>query len=1080
MSVSGHVRTPAGAPVAGATVSGGQLITATTDATGFYRLQFLAPGTYTVTATAEGMDSSSKLVALTIEYTNATEDFSLRWLTSTVLNREFVTTAAGPFDLIQTLSTYAPATSCANVTDSRTGVTASLSLTAGGPASATGSWTASLPAGSSEGTFTLTAKVTDCASGIQIDVGSTPTYVIDNTPPRLVNPIPALWGNSTTRSPRLSVHATDAGSGVVQAGALILDEVQVPVTLVSVTPAGSGAVIAYDTLDLSTGPHEVSLDVMDRAGNAAETIAWTFVVTTFAGGESDTLPDPARPGKVPVAYTPGQLLDIEGALQVATSGVGMAETGHPGFGLVCGSLDLSGLRAKFTKVDGTFEHVAPQGLGTTVQHVCSWAVASEPDTIEAQWFQLIGRSYALNPLSFPIPLGAMPLSTVPLEFNGAAPKVRWQSPCVSVNAAPGYTPPIPQTVCDPLTNWLDVDAGTGLYKDRQSRLVEMGLDGWQSDGLMHIPSVWSKIADNWALPTPPVDVTRVFESAPLASAITAASPYAEVPAAPVAVLMQTRDQWVREGAGDARETLIGSSFRWSSTYDGDPASTHYLAEGWGDGFSRVSVARRLWDDAGSQVAADQTDSGAPVSWVAFDDPEWGAAVGWRPAFASGGETRVVRAGTVDVVTTDTTGCIWCPQSSQFFALSGSSAGSFERRTVPAAGLLSNPVPSAELEVTTAGPLCGLGTAQLGNPQTVSVNMSELYCSGGGNSNPDDESGPPVESDTWYVTLSWFQSAIDHPKVLCDSGNLADLDPASCDVPYSLGYYADRYGHQIFFVGRPCAVGNANGEKGVSVFGTCVPMQQVVDVLKVWHDGYVANSVGHAGVDRVRFTLATNNSHSLTNVPRDKLAGHGRNFYDKVMRTVRPHAKNTRGSNGPAFRTSGGMDVETPLDGDGWRGAADTKPWVEGFNAQADATFAEAEGFKANMYAVSSLAYNYPDWTSPSPANGDVPSNAWTAQDYFRVLWGGKGDARFDEDYSIPQNYSNNRPEYYATLNVQASENADEVVYHSGVAWGCNVPDISASRQYAGTLDSFQHFNAVVQPTDAAIYRVLVHDLAHEC
>ena len=170
-------------------------------------------------------------------------------MTSGQLNRTAISTAGGSFSLELAVETYAPVDSCAQVFDSRTASTGTISLSPGGP-TAVGAWNETLAALSPEGSYELDLVVRDCASGVRIDTSA-------------------------------------------------------PFSQLETLAAGTGGVIKHTPASLDPVLHDVTVTVEDLAGNASEPLTWQFLVTSFTGASSAARPDPERTGSVPLVFAPG-------------------------------------------------------------------------------------------------------------------------------------------------------------------------------------------------------------------------------------------------------------------------------------------------------------------------------------------------------------------------------------------------------------------------------------------------------------------------------------------------------------------------------------------------------------------------------------------------------------------------------------------------------------------------------------------------------------------------------------------------------------------------------------------------------
>lgn len=366
LRISGIVHDPNQGPLEGVTVTDGTNSTIT-DAAGYYAIQELQFGNYFISASRAGLTSGTATVTLTAVAPTAHQNFELKYVSTLWLGDQYLSTAATPNMLTTTLKTYAPTpgASCASVLDSRTGQATALIHT--GYDGQQTVWTAdiALPLSSTEGTFTLTGKVTDCSSGTQIDTGTTAQYMIDNTPP-WVNPlnVPPDGGNTAfANQPLLSKIADEGGSGV-DSRSVRFDLTD---TTVSTTATFTGdSSVVYDPASqwARTPPvplvagHTYRLDVSvaDRAGNVRRepkvpASGNGFLATRIdVGGTTSEIP--------PVSCVVAETADPQTGLKAVTcpsvalrsqpAQVDLAGSSHRGIGVAVQTVALSTARVETT------------------------------------------------------------------------------------------------------------------------------------------------------------------------------------------------------------------------------------------------------------------------------------------------------------------------------------------------------------------------------------------------------------------------------------------------------------------------------------------------------------------------------------------------------------------------------------------------------------------------------------------------------------------------------------------------------------------------------------------------------------
>jgi len=125
-----------------------------------------------------------------------------------------------------------------------------------------------------DGTYTIEVSATDLAGNEGSDFI---TVQVDNTAPVIADLTPGDSDNVSTATPTISATFSDVGTGINTASVLIeVDEVDVT-SAFTVTESG----VSYTPTDnLTDDSYTVTVDVSDRAGNAAEQASWSFTVDT--------------------------------------------------------------------------------------------------------------------------------------------------------------------------------------------------------------------------------------------------------------------------------------------------------------------------------------------------------------------------------------------------------------------------------------------------------------------------------------------------------------------------------------------------------------------------------------------------------------------------------------------------------------------------------------------------------------------------------------------------------------------------------------------------------------------------------
>lgn len=304
LQITGTVMTATGIPIAGATVTDSASNLVYTDAQGQYALQELQLGTYTVNASKPGMADRTAQVVLSATSPWATQNFTMVYISSSSVNRRAISTASNSFTIVLTLSTYAPnpgvagqaGATCAVVTDSRSGSTASMTFNSAAGGQNVWTWSEPLPQNTTEGVYQLTARVQDCSSGLQVDTGATTSYTVDNAGP-VISPAsirPSDFGYTVFVSEPLIAALTDNRAGIDPSTVVFTitdgngNHRTFPSTSFSAPWAATGAVSL-----VQGSSYVVSVSASDYAGNTASaTEANGFSVTTAspASGTSAAIP----------------------------------------------------------------------------------------------------------------------------------------------------------------------------------------------------------------------------------------------------------------------------------------------------------------------------------------------------------------------------------------------------------------------------------------------------------------------------------------------------------------------------------------------------------------------------------------------------------------------------------------------------------------------------------------------------------------------------------------------------------------------------------------------------------------------
>ena len=812
LTVSGYVRTvplpspgeslAVGAPVSGASVSGG-VLPATTDADGYYELTVPGFGTYTITANkAPEMRPETAVVTISASTTSATQDFTLLYQSTASLNNAAFNVSSAAFVLTNTLTSYAPSSACAYVSDSRTGT--KTAMTVGGTASGltTWTWSATVPQGTADGTHTLTSDVEWCG-GDQIDVGTIKPYVIDGTSPLIANLVPAADGTTTDPTPTITAQVLESGSGVDPASAVLaIDGTAVAASAYTLEARPTGTVLVYNpSTALGGGDHIATLSVSDKAGNTATAIEWTFVIATLTSLAQTVELDPASRATVPLVVTPNQLLPVATSINTTTTSLALDFAGHSGFGVVCGSVNLAALRAKFTTLNGT-QYVAPTGLAPATRYACAYVSVLEPDDTRSFELLISGQTLSVGNLNFAVPTGTTPNSPVTLEFRPTAPTLNFTETCFTSEAAPGMTPGLPVTTCDPLANLIDGAIGKQMSKDLDSRALDWL--GYAQASRTVVPSVWTNAGQRVSTP---LDTTKLHTTQPIATTLTSQTRYGRQPASGESVFYQEVRRFVNQPTTGGLDVVIDSYFRRPSALQWPGRS--YLATSWADGTTAAAPTWRLLGEDGVTSAPAVDDSSASTAGLATSEAAFGYVLRIDPQPAVNGQAAPVLAGWLTEQFHQATPCLYCRDVVQWVQTASSGTQTF----TPQAGggfLASGIAPDRQLAAPSTNAKCNNDPVHpLPGVTSVSSTRQAPNCA------PKVPASAPAQTHQWYITFNVAQSS--YPTSSTKRKNCPDhmdgspvnplqWNPDLCDIPYSLGY-ADTSNHatgaEILGIGRPC-------------------------------------------------------------------------------------------------------------------------------------------------------------------------------------------------------------------------------------------------------------------------------------
>lgn len=280
LQISGTITTAESQPVSGATVTDGSHTTSTNSA-GQYNFQELQTGSYPITATASGFASQTATAVLSVTSPDATQNFTLRYISSSSATPSDISTANGPASITYTLTTSTPdpgssgqaGFSCGYVVDSLSGSKSAMTLGDTSDDQTTWTYVDNLAQNSAQGPETLTGDIQDCSSGVQLDIGAVSAYTINNTGPVINDALigPSDGGHTVFTNQPLFASVSDNLSGV--------NPSSIQFTLLDTT---TGVTAVYPAATYSS-PWAVTAPVALTGG---DTYKITVAATDYAGNQS--------------------------------------------------------------------------------------------------------------------------------------------------------------------------------------------------------------------------------------------------------------------------------------------------------------------------------------------------------------------------------------------------------------------------------------------------------------------------------------------------------------------------------------------------------------------------------------------------------------------------------------------------------------------------------------------------------------------------------------------------------------------------------------------------------------------------
>lgn len=496
--IYGTVSDAVGRPLASVVVNDGGR-SATTNASGYYEISERATGTFVLTASRTDLVPQAKSVSVDLPLDTRVDFPNMLYNLVASASPRYASTASSTATVVVSVTSFAPnpgqpgtgsGTSCVRVTDSRTGTTHDATHLGQNP-DGSHRWELSLtvPARTTEGTYTATTKAVECASGTRLSTQAAPAYTIDNTPPT-IDPSslsPPAYGNTifATAQP-LVARLSDGLSGV--------DPGRITFTLsdeAGSTSTYSGSQVSWNwatgwaktpNLSLVTGrAYSFGVAVTDLAGNSVSlsqdptAIGGGFLVTTFG-------PQTTRASIPPTPCVVSDQVDLSTGMKTATcsnvplhfdpTSVAMAGTRHweeVGFVEHTGPLEsavvrsnVGGVPVSLPAYQGSDPAWAPKtgSLGFEVPRA----------TRQAATYSVEARDVNIGTLATKVPatwteatLEMAPTSTTASTSACADPSAATpQVPCVPDPVHARYRVLLAGTVSDPAAVGGEHAAATGL------------------------------------------------------------------------------------------------------------------------------------------------------------------------------------------------------------------------------------------------------------------------------------------------------------------------------------------------------------------------------------------------------------------------------------------------------------------------------------------------------------------------------------------------------------------------------------------------------------------------------------------
>lgn len=282
--LKGDVTDPRGLPINGARVTDGtgqSTFTGTNgQSTGRYLIEEMALGTYQVSVTKKGFDSSSQSVDPVRALGDV--DFTLTYTMSGSVTPNAFRNDPAQLIEIRASSQVPPAGTCVTFTDLSTGGTAPLSYD-----SLDGRWegTYQVPASIVDGTYSWTLRATDCSSGMVLSSTYSSTYVVDTLPPVIdrASFLPSEGGNAAFPAVSLAVRIWDLPAGIsLESSVLMIERTGESRTVPATSYDPVTGWLRSGLVPIQKGAsYRVGVTASDFAGNTR--IAWQSPVETSGG-----------------------------------------------------------------------------------------------------------------------------------------------------------------------------------------------------------------------------------------------------------------------------------------------------------------------------------------------------------------------------------------------------------------------------------------------------------------------------------------------------------------------------------------------------------------------------------------------------------------------------------------------------------------------------------------------------------------------------------------------------------------------------------------------------------------------------